>query len=194
MNTLRFPPQGQTCQSSHVQVRKSPAARADVGIFCSEMEGAFFDHVGQTAEALLPLISCSEEAMLLDDARSTALHCWAMLIKSARMGAEARGQQGSTLHVQLLQTFLQKVFVHFSQDDNDAEALKDCADGIAECLKNVGQYALGSQEVAQLVQQLFKFIDASFQRTVRIQKAKGDEPGAPASFRGTRMTTTMTKW
>merc|ERR1719422_1226306 len=110
--------------------------------------------------------------MLCDEARNGAFQAWAMLIKCARTGASERNQPPN-LAKELLATFLQKTCVAMQQDD-DPETLRDAADGIAECLKNVGPGVLQGQEVSLLVQQLLSFVDKSFVRSSEVEKQKQD--------------------
>eukprot|EP00406_Dinophysis_acuminata_P044477 CAMPEP_0179310970 /NCGR_PEP_ID=MMETSP0797-20121207/52443_1 /TAXON_ID=47934 /ORGANISM="Dinophysis acuminata, Strain DAEP01" /LENGTH=1117 /DNA_ID=CAMNT_0021020725 /DNA_START=60 /DNA_END=3413 /DNA_ORIENTATION=- len=146
--------------------------------FCEQMEGAYLDFVPQTAEALLPLLSDNIMTTLVDEARSNAFQAWAALIKVARTGAKDRGQPPD-LASELLRTFLQRTCANMQKDD-DPETLRDSADGLTECLKSVGTGVLNSQEVLQLAEQLFKFIDDSFKRGVELQKEKEkDVAGAP---------------
>merc|ERR1719163_897260 len=101
--------------------------------FCSELEGAYFDFVPATAEALLPLLSTTDQMTLLcDEARSAAFQTWALLIKVARVGATEKGTP-SELPQALLKTFASMA------NDEDPETLGDAARGITECLKNVGE-------------------------------------------------------
>merc|ERR1712085_233378 len=86
------------------------------------------------------------------------------------MGAAERGV-ASTLHAELLRTFLQRAIVTMQQN-KDPDALKEAGAGVAECIKNVGSGVLTGQEALQLVQQLFKFMDDSFQRSSEWDKAK----------------------
>lgn len=151
--------------------------------FCSEMEGAFFDYVPQTAEAILPLLSTSDElALLCDEARSSAFQAWAALIKCARLGSIERGGQQSELPRTLLTTFLQRVIAAMQKDD-DPSTLQDAADGVAECLKNAGPGVFGGEDLLQLVRQLFVFIDESFERT-RLEESKkqSESVSAPAEL------------
>jgi len=150
--------------------------------FCSEMEGAYFDWVQPTAEALLPLLSATDEVTLLcDEARGAAFQAWALLIKCARAGAKERGQSAQIAQ-ELLRTFLQRTCAAMAQD-TDPDTLRDAADGMAECLKNVGPGSLGGAELLQLVEQLFKFIDDSFERTKKAEQDKKQETaGAPAEL------------
>jgi hypothetical protein len=150
--------------------------------FCSEMEGAYFDWIQPTAEALLPLLSATDEVTLLcDEARGAAFQAWALLIKCARAGAKDRGQP-PTIAQELLRTFLQRTCQAMAQD-TDPDTLRDAADGMAECLKNVGPGSLGGAELLQLVEQLFKFIDDSFERTKKAEQDKKQETaGAPAEL------------
>jgi len=100
------------------------------------------------------------------------------LIKSARLGAAERGIQ-STLPAELVRTVLQKISASMQEDD-DPDTLKDAATGLAECIKNAGPGMLSAQEVVQLVQQLFKFMDDSFERSSALEKAqKQNELDAP---------------
>jgi len=158
---------------------------------CVEMEGAFFDCVPQTAQALLPLLSVSDEtSMLCDEARGNAFQTWAALIKCAHVGAKERGQQ-NTLATELLRTFMQWTFARMQQD-SDPDTLSDAADGLAECLKALKDEGnpkpcsvLSSQELLQLVQQLFKLIDDSFLRSSALEKAKKEDVAtAPAELQG----------
>merc|ERR1711998_400557 len=60
----------------------------------TELEGAFFDYVEPTANALMPLlVSTDEMSMLCDEARAASYQVWAMLIKVAQTGAQERGVQ-----------------------------------------------------------------------------------------------------
>lgn len=82
----------------------------------------------------------------------------------------------------MLRTFLQRICAAMQQD-TDPDSLRDAADGIAECLKSVGPGYLSAQEVLQLVQQMFKFTDDSFQRSIQEERArKEDAAGAPAEL------------
>jgi len=150
--------------------------------FCSEMEGAYFDWVEPTAKALLPLLSATDEVTLLcDEARGAAFQAWALLIKCARAGAKERGQP-PTMAQEMLRTFLQRTCAAMAQD-TDPDTLRDAADGMAECLKNVGTGSLGGQELLQLVEQIFKFIDQSFERTAKAELDKKQEAeGAPVAL------------
>mmetsp|Transcript_72239 Transcript_72239/g.224078 ORF Transcript_72239/g.224078 Transcript_72239/m.224078 type:complete len:1116 (-) Transcript_72239:70-3417(-) len=151
--------------------------------FCSEMEGAYFDWVPKTAEAVLPLLSSDEMPMLCDEARATAFQAWAYLIKCARTGAEARSQPCNLAH-ELLRTFLQRACAGMMEEE-DPDTLRGAADGIAECLKNVGTAALSSHEVLQLVQQLFHFVDESFKRSGKAEsEKKANLVGAPPELQG----------
>lgn len=147
--------------------------------YCEEMEGAFFDYIGTTAEALMPLLSASDEVSLLcDEARAAAFQTWAALIKCARSGAKDRGQP-ATLAGELLRTFVKHSLEIMSKDE-DAETVRDAADGLAECLKQCEPGSIGGQEVLQLVEKLFIFIDGSFKRTIELEKEKKEGlAGAP---------------
>jgi len=106
---------------------------------------------------------------------------WASLIKCARAGAKDRGQP-PTMAQELLRTFLQRTCAAMLQD-TDPDTLRDAADGMAECLKNVGPGCLGNEELLTLVEQLFKFIDDSFERTRKAEQDKKQETaGAPAEL------------
>jgi len=150
--------------------------------YCSMMEGAFFDYVAQTAEALLPLLSGSDDiAMLCEEARSSAFETWASLIKCARTGAEER-KQPATMAGELLRTFLQKVCAAMQQD-TECDSVSASANGIAECLKAVGPGCINQGEVLQLAQQMFKSIDESFERTRQEEQSRKEgSAGAPAEL------------
>mmetsp|Transcript_32109 Transcript_32109/g.90183 ORF Transcript_32109/g.90183 Transcript_32109/m.90183 type:complete len:1118 (-) Transcript_32109:115-3468(-) len=150
--------------------------------YCDEMGGSFFDWIQSTAQALLPLMASTDEAMLLcDEARSAAYIAWSKLIKCARTGALERNQP-PTLANELLRTFLQRVVVTV-QSETDPDTLKDVGNGLSECLKNAEPGSLGGQEVGQLAEQLFKLIDESFIREAAEQKsALEDKASAPAEL------------
>merc|ERR1719420_47565 len=108
--------------------------------------------------------------MLCDDARGTAFHTWALLIKAARLGAKERNIT-SDLPQTLLRTFLQRTLTRM-ESDTDSETLGDAASGMSECLKNVGEGVLAGQEVLQLVEQLFIHLDKSFARSKKAEEEK----------------------
>mmetsp|Transcript_15620 Transcript_15620/g.35076 ORF Transcript_15620/g.35076 Transcript_15620/m.35076 type:complete len:1122 (+) Transcript_15620:106-3471(+) len=144
--------------------------------FCEEMEAGYFDWVPQTAEAILPLLSTTDEVSLLcDEVRSTAFSLWALLIKCAKSASEKRGMaQGTALSAELFKTILGKTAKAMAEDD-DPETLKDSADGIAECMKNAPQGVMQAQDVLQFVQQVFKLIDDSLMRTIQAEKRKKEQ-------------------
>jgi len=143
--------------------------------FCEEMDGAYFDWVQQTAQAVLPLLSTTDEVSLLcDEVRSTAFNLWALLIKCAKSAAEKRGNaQGAHLAAELFKTILASTAKSMAEDD-DPETLKDSADGIAECIKNAPPGVMQANDVLQFVQQVFKLIDDSLARTMQAEKRKKD--------------------
>ena len=149
------------------------------------MEGAYFDWVKPTAEALLPFLSTDDEMTALnDEARSAAFQAWALLIMCAKKGAAERGQQ-TTVPQELLITFLQKIMVIADTEKEDPEALHEVADGIAACLKNSGPGSLNSGMMVDLVRKLLVVIDESFNRTVQRDQAKAaDAAGAPPELQG----------
>jgi len=150
--------------------------------FCEEMEGAYFDYVPMTAEAILPLLSATDDvSMLCDEARGAAFQVWALLIKVARVGAQERNVS-SPLPRELLTTFLQRVLARMERDD-DPETLQDSASGVSECLKGIGPGALNGAELLQLVQKIFTFIDQSFERSRKIESETAQlKAGAPAEL------------
>lgn len=147
--------------------------------YATEMEGAFFDFVPQVAEKLMPLISGTDEVLLLcDAARSSAFQAWAALIKSAQMGAKEKNSPPELAN-HLLRTFLHRISIHMA-DDKDPESLKNAAQGLSECFKNVDPGTLTSQEVSNLVPKLFGLIEESYKRTAETDKMKKDGvAGAP---------------
>jgi len=148
--------------------------------FCEQMEGAYFDFVRSTADALLPLLTLSEEVkVLMEDARGAALHTWAMLIKCTHQGAEERGLASDPtqklFEQHLLRTVLQKAFSAMDEE-TDAETLKDVADGMAECLKESSPGTLTGEELMQLVQKVFVMVDQSFERSAKAEKEAQQSP------------------
>jgi len=149
--------------------------------FATEMEGAFFDYVPKAAESLLPLLSTDEIVLLCDEARTAAYSCWAILIKSAIQGAKDRGQPANIAR-ELLQTFLQKIFV-ILQQEIDPDTVREASEGIAACLKNADPGMLNEQEVLQIVQKLFALIDESLNRSAALQNDRiQSQVGAPAEL------------
>jgi len=133
--------------------------------FVDETEEAYFDYVSQTAEALFPLLAAKDdESYLCDEARSSALHTWSLLIKCARVGAEKRGLVGSTLHKELLSKGVQETFRRL-MDEEDCEALSGMVSGVTECIKSGGSGVLDNESVKQIVEQAFDMIDKSLKRT-----------------------------
>lgn len=150
--------------------------------FCEHTEGQFFDYVPKTAEALLPLLEVSDEVGLLaQDARGAVYSTWAFLIACARKGAEARGQP-KTLAQELLCTYLVKMS-NLLKQEVDPEALREIADGIAECLKSAGPGAISGQELLNLVELLFGLIDESLLRSSQEEnKKKNDSASTPVDL------------
>lgn len=150
--------------------------------FCSEMESGFLDFVQPTAQALLPLLTATDEVtMLCDEARSAAFQCWALLIKCARKGAEERNQP-ATISQELLATFLPTVCKSLSEDKM-ADTIREGSDGLSECIKNAGPNCLKTEEFQQITQLMFKLIDDSLVRTSNDQnEKKKDSAGAPAEL------------
>jgi hypothetical protein len=135
--------------------------------FCTEMEGAFFDAVPSTAEALLPLLSTTDDmSYLCDEVRGIALRTWGLLIKSARQGATERSMP-LDLAGQLLRTGLQKTFAVLEKNQ-DPESLAETAGSMVESIKNVGVGVLTDGEVPELANKLFALMEQSL---VRIQAA-----------------------
>jgi len=148
--------------------------------FCEEMEGAYFDWVPQTAEALLPLLSPVDEVKVLtEDARGAALHTWSMLIKCTHEGGKERNLLQDPAHIRvetdLLRTVLQKAVAAMA-DETDADSLKKISDGTAECLKNSPPGLLPGEELMQLVQKIFTLMDQSFGRSKEAETAQTSAP------------------
>ncbi|CAK9022204.1 Importin-5 (Imp5) (Importin subunit beta-3) (Karyopherin beta-3) (Ran-binding protein 5) (RanBP5) [Durusdinium trenchii] len=134
--------------------------------FVTEMEGGYFEAITETAKVLLPLLTATDEmSMLCDEVRGTALQVWSLLIKSARLGAQERGQPND-MAKQLLGTGLQAVFVQLEQNQ-ETDFLHEISSGVAECIKNVGPGVLGSDEVRTLAQRVFALMDQSLQRSAK---------------------------
>merc|ERR1712046_84705 len=71
----------------------------------------------------------------------------------------------------LLQQFIQKVFVGMTKD-SDAETLEDAAQGISACVKNAGEGMLQDAEVKTLIDQMTRLLQESFLRTTEYAKEK----------------------
>jgi len=151
--------------------------------FIDETENAYFDYVAQTAEALFPLLTATDDqAYLCAEARSSALHSWSLLVKCARVGAEERGIAGSVLHTTLLTRGVHEAFRRFENED-DPEALSAIACGITECIKSGGVGGLDSASIKMVVEQAFSHIDKSLKRTAAWAKMqKESETGGHPSL------------
>jgi len=134
--------------------------------FCTEMESGYFDAIQDTAKVLLPILSAQDDMnMLCDEVRGMALQVWALMIKSARLGAQERGLPNN-LAKELLSSGLQVAFQQLKGEDT--EQLQEVAAGIASCIKNVGEGVLGGAEINDLVGKVFGFLDESLKRTEKI--------------------------
>ncbi|CAE7672178.1 sal3, partial [Symbiodinium pilosum] len=132
--------------------------------FVTEMESGYFEAIPDTAQVLLPLLSATDDSsMLCEEVRGTALQVWALLIKSAKLGAQERGQD-NVMAKELLQKGLEAAFQQLQQYQ-DAEVLQELSSGVAECIKNVGPGVLGSDEVQKLTGSVFTLMDQSLQRS-----------------------------
>jgi len=147
--------------------------------FITEMEGAYREWVQPTAEALLPLLQSSESGSMYEEVRGEAFQVWAQLIKCVKAADTVAGATQSGVAAELLRTFLQRAIASMQEDD-DAETLREAIDGVGECVKNCGPGVLNGQEILQLVQTCFKFIDDSFKRSSASASEKKDgAAGAP---------------
>lgn len=147
--------------------------------FITEMEGAYYDCVPMTAEALAPLLSSADElACWCDELQSALLQTWALLIKVARTGAEERGLPGTAVAAELLRTCLKPTFALF-ENSQEADQLAQAATGIADCIKNAGPGILSAEEVKQVVGKLFTLMDQSLQRT-QVEETLANEDKAAA--------------
>jgi len=150
--------------------------------FCNEMESSFFEFVQPSAQALLPLLTATDEVtMLCDEARSAAFQCWALLIKCARKGAEEKNMP-ATVAQELLATFLPTVCKSLAEDKMP-DTIREGSDGLSECIKNGGKDCVSSEQFQQIAQLMFKLIDDSLARTVSdTAEKKKDSVGAPAEL------------
>jgi F0F1-type ATP synthase delta subunit len=150
--------------------------------FCSEMEGAYFDFIKPTAEHLMPLLTASDsQTLLCDEARSAAYQCWALLIKCAEKGREA-GKQPANLSDELLQAVLPKICTTM-KDETDPDSIRECAEGLSECLKYGRKDSLGRDVFAQIFEMTMQLMDASLTRTSQsIVEKKKEAAGAPAEL------------
>eukprot|EP00928_Gymnodinium_smaydae_P028185 TRINITY_DN2155_c2_g2_i1.p1 TRINITY_DN2155_c2_g2~~TRINITY_DN2155_c2_g2_i1.p1 ORF type:complete len:1130 (-),score=342.11 TRINITY_DN2155_c2_g2_i1:133-3522(-) len=137
--------------------------------FVFELEEAFVEWVPQSAAALLPLLSISDEVtQACDTAWSVALQTWALLIKTARSGLGTQSCAADSLPRSLLKEGLQRVFPILERE-MEAEALSSVTSGIAECVKKAGPGAMSGEELLQLTGKVFTLMDASFQRSVQAE-------------------------
>lgn len=151
--------------------------------FCTEMEGAYFEFVEETAAVLLPLLSNEDEefAAYCEQVRGIALQAWGLLIKVARAGEKERNSPPA-LASSLLSAGLRTTFAILDSHE-DAEALAGVASGITQCVKNVGADVLESAEVAGIAEKMFAIIDQSMQRSRKYLAVK-QKSGASANLPG----------
>lgn len=150
--------------------------------FCSEMEGGYFDFIQPTAEHLMPLLTASDsQTLLCDEARSAAYQCWALLIKCAEKGREA-GKQPANLSDELLTAVLPKICTTM-KDETDPDSVRECAEGLSECLKYGRKDSLGREVFVQIFEMTMALMDASLSRTsVLIVEKRKEAAGAPAEL------------
>lgn len=136
--------------------------------YAFQMGGAFASWVPQTAEALLPLLSSTDDYTYLCDAtRSGSLHTWALLIDAANADEQGRS---IGLPGQLLRAGLQPIMAVMAEEVVP-ETLGDLANGVASCIRNVGPGVLQADETLKLVEALFGLIDKSFARSRKAMDA-----------------------
>jgi hypothetical protein len=162
-----------------VQTSKFEEATQSINLlytFGDEMEGAYLDWVQPTCQALLPFLSGEDDvALLCGEVRGAAFQAWAMMIKCAKKGAEARNLP-VTVANELTRTFLSKIIVVF-KDEDDPDTIREAADGITECLKNSSKGVVTPQEMLPLLTRLFELIDESSKRTLEEEKQKKNKSG-----------------
>eukprot|EP00927_Polykrikos_kofoidii_P062400 TRINITY_DN57211_c0_g1_i1.p1 TRINITY_DN57211_c0_g1~~TRINITY_DN57211_c0_g1_i1.p1 ORF type:complete len:1155 (+),score=220.20 TRINITY_DN57211_c0_g1_i1:93-3557(+) len=145
-----------------------------------ELEGAFFDWVPATAEALLPLLSTTEEVSpACDMAWSLALQTWALLIKIASQRCPAHNGQvasggANDLSGKLLRACLQNAFAAVDKS-KDGEVISGILAGVSACIRNAGPRVFEREEIIQLVGKIFALIDQSFRRTAKQESLRQQE-------------------
>eukprot|EP00929_Paragymnodinium_shiwhaense_P080785 TRINITY_DN4214_c0_g1_i1.p1 TRINITY_DN4214_c0_g1~~TRINITY_DN4214_c0_g1_i1.p1 ORF type:complete len:1120 (-),score=304.71 TRINITY_DN4214_c0_g1_i1:125-3484(-) len=150
--------------------------------FVFELEAAYYDWVPATAEALLPLLSTTEEVSpTCDLAWAIALRTWSLLIKSARLGQEQRGITNADLPRKLLVACLQNVFP-IVETCFDAEVLTSVATGIAECIKGAGPGSMTRDETLQMARKVFVLLDQSFARSEEAKQWRQQQALGQASL------------
>eukprot|EP00746_Dinoflagellata_sp_MGD_P136666 gnl/MRDRNA2_/MRDRNA2_70559_c0_seq1.p1 gnl/MRDRNA2_/MRDRNA2_70559_c0~~gnl/MRDRNA2_/MRDRNA2_70559_c0_seq1.p1 ORF type:complete len:693 (+),score=186.49 gnl/MRDRNA2_/MRDRNA2_70559_c0_seq1:307-2079(+) len=135
--------------------------------YCTQLEGAYFDFVQDTARVILPLLQSSDVVVEIflqsnDEVRSAAFACWAKLIKSSRQGAKERNIPDS-MSQELLKEFLAKVYTSM-EGDSDCDSLGAAAEGIALCIRAAGPHKFSQQECHELLKKMFEYIERSFER------------------------------
>jgi len=151
--------------------------------FGSEMDGAYYDYVQPTAEALHPLLANKDQEFKLycEEVRGLCLQAWGLLIKVARTGATERGLPPE-LAQQLFSKVLQVTF-EILQKTKDAETLAETACGITQCVKNVGKGIIQGPEVSQIVDRMFTLTDESLARSRKAESRKSEEAaGVPSEL------------
>jgi hypothetical protein len=168
--------------------------------FCTEMEDAFFDCVGDTAKVLVGLLDCHDDiSYLCEEARAEAFTAWSLLIEVATKSIPARGAAAQTLATELLfkssevcMKLLENMQAKDKADntdismiDVDTEALYVFAHGLAESLKTAPSGSFPADKGNAVMLAMFKLIDASFIRTEKWKrKLTKTKEGAPPELQG----------
>lgn len=178
-----FKGDGQVVQVHSDKFNQLMQALRLLNTYCGETEGAFYDYVAPTAQAMLPLLSTANEMETsYEDVRGASLWTWSLLIKAARAGSTERGLPPS-LPGDLLRTGLAHTFKTIAENF-DPEVLASTASGLTECIKNVGPGILNAAEILQLVQRIFAMLDQSFQRSAKADAIRQKSKSASGASGG----------
>jgi len=184
---------GKTVSVKSSKFEEMHSAVSMLNTFIGCMEEAYFDSIAPTAEALLPILKFEgEAAVMCEEARGEAFQTWSLLIKAGKEGGKARGlPEPLPLVTTLLNTvitcsmsLLKKEVSQTDQEINPDEVSSYCT-GISESLKHAGPGYLAAAEAGGIVQEVFVMMDASFQRTQKLQvEVQKSVAGAPVELQG----------
>jgi len=154
--------------------------------FCTEMEDAFYEYVQPSATALLPLFEASDElSYLTEDAREEAYTTWSLLIEVVTKSIPTQGPAAQDMATQLLDKIItvctsgMKPELETSGSVEVGE-LRGFASGISQSLKTAPPGTFPVDKGLEILQTMFKLIDASFLRTEKLKaELKKSNEGAP---------------
>mmetsp|Transcript_36039 Transcript_36039/g.57411 ORF Transcript_36039/g.57411 Transcript_36039/m.57411 type:complete len:596 (-) Transcript_36039:515-2302(-) len=156
--------------------------------FCTEMEEAFFEFVEPSATALLPLFEANDElSYLTEDAREEAFTTWSLLIEVATKSIQivpSAQNTAVTLLNKIIEVCASGLKPELEKSGSvEVSEIRGFASGISQSLKTAPPGSFPADRGLEILQTMFKLIDASFVRSERIKaEMKKSNEGAPAEL------------